>query len=140
MDNFELDVTYFKHRTHIIGDFIFIPTYSESLVGNETIKYYKNNKVDPTETSLIMVMEGLIYFASNIDGQKPQFHRIVKPAIIQKHSYSTSYGTMYGALYQWMNNGKHITHDFFDSAISNNINPFKPTEDEFNILKLMWFV
>ena len=43
MDNFELDVTYFKFKDRNIGEYIFIPTYSESLVGNETIKYYKNN-------------------------------------------------------------------------------------------------
>jgi len=131
MDNFELGVTYFKHRTQIIGDFIFIPTEYESLVGDETIKYYKNKKVDPKEKNRILVMENIVYFASGSG-----YHRIVKPAIIQKHYYDNKYGT----LYQWMNMGTHITHDFFDSAISNNINPFKPTEDEFNLLKLMWYL
>ena len=131
MDNFVLDVTYFKNTHNLIGEWIFIPTEYENLVGNETIKYYKNNKVDLKEKNRILVMENLVYFSSG-----PEYHRIVKPAIIQKHKHLT----MYGTIYQWMNMGTHITHDFFDSAISNNINPFKPTEDEFNLLKLMWYL
>ncbi len=136
MNSFKLNENYYVLKLLSVNDSIFIPSDYSDMYGNETCIYYSNNNSKEPR----MVMDGLVYFT---DKSTDSFHRLVKPAVIQKHAHRKinikpdSY--MYGHLYQWYIHGNNITHEYFEDMIKQNINPFNPTPEEFDIVKLMWF-